>query len=49
MPQSDRTFRICVSSTFNDFRAERNARQEQAFPRLRFSSVTGAAPGLSRA
>jgi WD40 repeat protein len=35
MPQSDRTFRIFVSSTFNDFRAERNALQERVFPRLR--------------
>jgi len=30
-----RTFRIFVSSTFSDLKAERNALQEQVFPRLR--------------
>ncbi len=35
MPQTDRTFRIFISSTFNDFCAERNALQERVFPRLR--------------
>lgn len=35
MPQSGRTFRIFVSSTFSDLVAERNALQERVFPRLR--------------
>lgn len=35
MPQSTRTFRVFVSSTFNDLKAERNALQERVFPRLR--------------
>ena len=35
MPQSSRTFRIFVSSTFSDMKAERNALQEKVFPRLR--------------
>ncbi len=35
MPQSGRTFRIFVSSTFSDLDAERNALQERVFPRLR--------------
>ena len=30
-----RTFRIFVSSTFSDLKAERNALQERVFPRLR--------------
>ena len=33
-PQA-RTFRVFVSSTFSDLRAERNALQERVFPRLR--------------
>jgi len=33
--QSSRTFRIFVSSTFSDLKAERNALQEKVFPRLR--------------
>lgn len=35
MPQTTRTFRIFVSSTFNDLKEERNALQEQVFPQLR--------------
>ena len=35
MTQSSRTFRIFVSSTFSDLKAERNALQEKVFPRLR--------------
>ena len=35
MPQATRTFRIFISSTFNDLKEERNALQEQVFPRLR--------------
>ena len=35
MTQSSRTFRIFVSSTFSDLKAERNALQEEIFPRLR--------------
>ena len=35
MLQSSRTFRIFVSSTFSDLKAERNALQEKVFPRLR--------------
>jgi WD40 repeat protein len=35
MPQTSRTFRIFVSSTFSDLKAERNALQEKVFPRLR--------------
>ncbi len=35
MPQSPRTLRIFVSSTFSDLKAERNALQEKVFPRLR--------------
>ncbi len=35
MPQTARTFRIFVSSTFSDLKAERNALQERVFPRLR--------------
>ena len=35
MPQAGRTFRVFVSSTFSDLKAERNALQEQVFPRLR--------------
>ena len=35
MTQSTRTFRVFVSSTFSDLKAERNALQEQVFPRLR--------------
>jgi len=33
--QPSRTFRIFVSSTFSDLKAERNTLQEKAFPRLR--------------
>jgi len=33
--QTSRTFRIFVSSTFSDLKAERNALQERVFPRLR--------------
>jgi hypothetical protein len=35
MAQPSRTFRIFVSSTFSDLKAERNALQEKVFPRLR--------------
>src|SRR5438128_1139513 len=35
MAQSGRTFRIFVSSTFDDLKAERNALQAQVFPKLR--------------
>jgi len=35
MPTDNRTFRVFVSSTFSDLKAERNALQEKVFPRLR--------------
>ena len=35
MAQRSRTFRIFVSSTFSDLKAERNALQERVFPKLR--------------
>jgi hypothetical protein len=35
MPQSSRTFHIFISSTISDLKAERNALQEEVFPRLR--------------
>ena len=35
MAQPARTFRIFVSSTFHDLKEERNALQEQVFPRVR--------------
>ena len=35
MPQTSRTFRVFVSSTFSDLKAERNALQERVFPKLR--------------
>ena len=35
MAESTRTFRVFVSSTFSDLKAERNALQEKVFPRLR--------------
>ncbi len=35
MAQATRTFRIFVSSTFSDLKAERNALQKHVFPRLR--------------
>ena len=35
MPLATRTFRIFVSSTFEDLKEERNALQERVFPRLR--------------
>lgn len=35
MPQTARTFRIFVNSTFSDLKAERNALQARVFPRLR--------------
>ena len=35
MAQATRTFRIFVSSTFHDLKEERNALQENVFPRLR--------------
>jgi len=33
--QASRTFRVFVSSTFDDLKAERNALQDQVFPRLK--------------
>jgi len=35
MAQAGRTFRIFISSTFNDLKEERNALQKHVFPRLR--------------
>ncbi|MGQ0701884.1 MAG: DUF4062 domain-containing protein [Gemmatimonadales bacterium] len=35
MPRSTRTFRVFVSSTFADLKAERNALQDRVFPALR--------------
>ncbi len=35
MERRELTFRVFVSSTFNDLKAERNALQEHVFPRLR--------------
>ena len=35
MTKTSRTFRIFVSSTFSDLKAERNALQQKVFPRLR--------------
>jgi hypothetical protein len=35
MPQSSRTFRIFVSSTFSDLKEERNALKGKVIPRLR--------------
>jgi hypothetical protein len=35
MPQSSKTFRIFVSSTFSDLKEERNALQRKVFPKLR--------------
>src|SRR4030042_948074 len=35
MPQISKIFRIFISSTFSDLKAERNALQERVFPRLR--------------
>ena len=35
MAGASRTFRIFVSSTFSDLKAERNALQEHVFPHLR--------------
>jgi hypothetical protein len=35
MPIATRTFRIFVSSTFEDLKAERDALQRHVFPRLR--------------
>lgn len=35
MPQSNKTFRIFVSSTFTDLKEERNALQRYVFQRLR--------------
>ena len=35
MAQATRTFRIFVSSTFEDLKEERNALQERVFPKLR--------------
>ena len=35
MAHSSRTFRVFISSTFSDMKAERNALQEYVFPRLR--------------
>ncbi len=35
MPRDSRTFRLFVSSTFSDLKAERNALQDHVFPRLK--------------
>ncbi len=35
MPQANRTFRVFVSSTFSDLKAERDALQKSVFPRLK--------------
>jgi hypothetical protein len=35
MPTTTRTFRVFVSSTFEDLKAERDALQRDVFPRLR--------------
>src|SRR3989339_859100 len=35
MTQANKTFRVFVSSTFSDLKAERNALQAYVFPRLR--------------
>jgi len=35
MPTATRTFRVFVSSTFEDLKAERDALQRDVFPRLR--------------
>jgi tetratricopeptide (TPR) repeat protein len=35
MPQTTRTFRVFISSTFSDLKEERNALQKYVFPRLR--------------
>src|SRR4051812_19646096 len=35
MAQRSRIFRVFVSSTFSDFKLERNALQEKVFPKLR--------------
>jgi hypothetical protein len=35
MPIATRTFRVFVSSTFEDLKAERDALQRDVFPRLR--------------
>ena len=35
MQTTSRTFRVFVSSTFSDLKAERNALQERVFPKLR--------------
>jgi len=35
MAQSGKTFRIFISSTFSDLKAERNALQARVFPQLR--------------
>ena len=43
MPQTGQTFRVFVSSTFSDLKAERNALQADVFPRLReFCAAHGA-------
>jgi len=43
MPKTTRTFRVFVSSTFEDLREERNALQEHVFPKLeRFCLEKGA-------
>jgi len=35
MAQASHTFRVFISSTFNDLKAERNALQEKVYPRLK--------------
>src|SRR5690348_8718588 len=43
MPTATRTFRVFVSSTFEDLKAERNALQQRVFPELvKFCAAKGA-------
>jgi hypothetical protein len=35
MTQTGKTFRVFISSSFSDLKAERNALQKRVFPRLR--------------
>ena len=37
MAQSTRTFRVFVSSTFSDLKAERHTVQEKGFPRVKIN------------
>jgi hypothetical protein len=46
MTQASRTFRIFVSSTFSDLKAERNALQERVFPHTRGGDERVSAAGV---